>query len=442
MRLYAIGTSFLRSLSVYRNPMCIRMFFLGFSSGLPLLLILGTLSFWLREAGIDLKTIGFMSWIGLIYGCKWLWAPLVDSLKIPFLSNRIGQRKAWLLISQLTVMSGLLGLSMGDPRNGLYCIAVFALITAFASATQDIALDAYRIESADSSLQGALAATYQTGYRLAMIWSGAGAFALASFYGGDNNQYSQASWSFAYIVMALSMVVGLLTTIFSPNPIKKEVAIQTTSKGKRIQRFKNWIQRTCIKPFTDFFYRYRWQAIIILLFIATYRISDIVMGVMSNPFYQDLGFSKQEIATISKVFGLFMTLLGAFAGGILVIRIGLYKALLLGGILSAVSNLLFATLASIGHSIPFLIFTISADNLSSGIASASFIAYLSSLTNTNYSATQYALLSSIMLVLPKFIAGFSGILVETVGYEEFFILTAILGIPSLVTVLCLMRLKV
>lgn len=426
---------------------------LGFSAGLPLLLVLGTLSFWLREAGIELKTIGFMSWLGLAYGCKWLWAPLVDNISIPYLTAKLGQRKAWLSFSQVLIVIGLLGMAFSNPQTSLLQLGIFAGITALASATQDISLDAYRIESAAEEYQGALAASYQTGYRLAMIWAGAGAFAIAAFASrtDDALAYDQFGWTAAYCVMAASMAVGLCTTLLSPPPNEedKEQKAQQLSQTREairtfcsehsglpngVARVLGWLKVVCLTPLYDFFIRYRWHAVAILLLIATYRISDVVMGVMSNPFYRDLGYSKEEVAAISKIFGVIMTLAGAFLGGAVVIKIGVLRTLFLGALLSAGTNLLFSWLATVGHNVTFLVFTISADNLAGGLASAAFVAYLSGLTNVAYSATQYALFSSIMLILPKFLAGFSGVFVEAVGYSNFFIGTALLGLPVLILI--------
>jgi PAT family beta-lactamase induction signal transducer AmpG len=299
-------------------------------------------------------------------------------------------------------------------------------------------------------MQGALAATYQTGYRLAMIWAGAGAFALAAFRTPDGvSGYYFPAWSFSYGVMALSMTFGILTTLLAPAPKSDAdrrdagaaakissagLSGKTSAAPRMLTRAALFVRDVCLLPFIDFLTRYRWQAVLILSLIATYRICDVVMGVMSNPFYQDMGFTKQEIAAVSKVFGVVMTLLGAFIGGILVTKIGVMKTLFLGALSSALTNLLFAALALIGHSLPFLILTVSADNLAGGMASAAFIAYLSGLTNLNYSATQYALFSSLMLILPKFLAGFSGVTVEAWGYQSFFCMTAALGIPALILI--------
>lgn len=414
----------MQSLRVYREPATLRMLFLGFSSGLPLLLVFGTLSFWMREAGVDLKTIGFMSWVGLCWGFKWVWAPLVDSLPIPFLTRRLGRRRAWLLAAQFGLMASLSAMALTDPAQYLTQMALLALMTAFFGATQDVALDAYRIESGNENEQAAFAATYQMGYRIAMIWSGAGALAIAAAAEGT----ALGAWRSAYLVMAASMSVGVVTTLLSSEP--RSVARPAAQR----RNFKTWFYECACRPFIDFFSRYGRWALAVLLLIALYRVSDIVMGVMANPFYSDLGFSKEEVAAVSKVFGVIMTLLGAFVGGVVAMRIGVMKTLFAGALLSALTNLLFSALALRGHDMLFLVFAVSADNLAGGLASAAFVAYLSGLTNVAYSATQYALFSSVMLILPKFLAGFSGAMVESLGYANFFIVTALLGVPVLILV--------
>ena len=409
------------------------MFFLGFSAGLPLLLVLGTLGFWLREAGIDRSTIGYLSWVALFYAGKWLWAPLVDRVPILFLTKRLGRRRSWLLVAQAIIIFGLIGMATTDPKQNLEPIVWFALLVAFGSATQDIALDAFRIESAKAQYQAALAASYQTGYRLAMIWAGAGALWLAARAETTTGIYLAEAWQFAYLCMALSISVGVVTTLLSPEP-QAVLLPKARSAGQ-------WLQQTLIEPFADFISRYRWQAFLILGLIAIYRISDVVMGIMANPFYVDMGYTKDEVAAVTKVFGVIMTLVGAFLGGLLTMRFGVMRVLLLGGILSAASNLLFAWLSTRGHDLNGLVWVISADNLSSGIASAAFIAYLSSLTNVQYSATQYALFSSMMLLLPKWLAGFSGVYVDTFGYEHFFIATSLIGIPVLILITLAIRIE-
>ena len=430
--LSAIG-SWLKDVRVYLDWPCLRMLFLGFSAGLPLLLILGTLSFWLREAGIDRSTIGYLTWVGLIYAFKWMWAPLVDRLPIPFLSKLFGRRRSWLLFAQALIIFGLLGMASLDPKVSLTPIVWCALLVAFGSATQDIALDAFRIESADSDHQAALAATYQTGYRLALIWAGAGVLWLAARAEVGASTYDAGAWQFAYLCMAASISVGVLTTLFSTEPVRLELA--------KARNAKAWLQQTLIEPFAEFINRYHWHAIVILGLIAIYRISDVVMGIMANPFYVDMGYTKDEVAAVSKVFGVIMTLVGAFVGGVLTLRFGVMRILFVGAVLSAASNLLFAWLANQGHDLHGLIWVISADNLSSGIASAAFIAFLSSLTNVKYSATQYALFSSMMLLLPKWLAGFSGVFVDSFGYQAFFFGTAIIGVPVLALIWLVIHLK-
>jgi MFS transporter, PAT family, beta-lactamase induction signal transducer AmpG len=416
-----------QTLRVYLEPASLRMLSLGFSAGLPLLLVFGTLSFWLREAGIDRTTIGFLSWVGLAYGFKWVWSPLVDRMPIPVLTRLLGRRRSWLLASQAVIMGALVVMANTDPKLALAPVVWCALLVAFGSATQDIALDAFRIESADTQHQAALAAAYQTGYRLAMIWAGAGALWIAARSEVPNAAlYQQSAWQTAYLVMAASMLPGVLTVLFSSEPAHRVVP-PAKNAGE-------WLRSALVEPFAEFIGRYRWQAALVLGLIATYRISDVVMGIMANPFYVDMGFTKDEVAAVTKVYGVVMTLLGAFVGGALAMRMGVMRVLMLGAVLSAATNLLFAWLAGVGHDVTALIFVVSADNLASGIASAAFIAYLSSLTNVNYSATQYALFSSMMLLLPKFVAGYSGMFVDAFGYANFFTTTSALGVPVLLLV--------
>lgn len=439
--------AWLDALRVYAEPPVARMLLLGFSAGLPLLLVFGTLSFWLREAGVDRTTIGFLSWVALAYAFKWAWAPLVDRLPLPWLTRRLGRRRSWLLAAQCAVAAGLVGMALTDPQTQLGALAAFALATAFASATQDIALDAYRIESAPVDQQAALAAAYQTGYRVAMIWAGAGVLWIAARFDPSEATYEHAPWTIAYLAMAASMAVGMVTVLFAPEPQPRAPLASTPQESAfaarlasidalpaQVKRLLVWLHGAAVSPFVDFIVRYRWHALLLLALIATYRVSDVVMGVMANPFYRDMGFSKDEVAAVSKVYGVVMTLAGAFVGGVLALRIGVLRTLFAGALLSAATNLLFAWLATRGHDLGFLIFAVSADNLSAGIASSAFVAYLSGLTNVAYSATQYALFSSAMLLLPKFLAGFSGWAVDQFGYVAFFVGSAALGVPVLALV--------
>ena len=424
--------SWLQTLRMYTEPASLRMLSLGFSAGLPLLLVFGTLSFWLREAGIDRTTIGFLSWVGLAYAFKWSWSPLVDRLPIPWLTAWLGRRRSWLLAAQGLIMAGLVGMALTDPQVALAPVVWCAVAVAIGSATQDIALDAFRIESGDADHQAALAAIYQTGYRLAMIWAGAGALWIAAraqdatAVVGVAPAYQHGPWQVAYLVMACSMLPGVLTVLFSQEPVPAPLA---PSKG-----LAQWLHGALVAPFADFIGRYRWQAALILALIATYRISDVVMGIMANPFYVDMGFSKDEVAAVSKVYGVVMTLVGAVIGGALALRMGVMRVLMLGAALSAASNLLFAWLSTRGHDVTALVWVVSADNLAGGLATTAFMAYMASLTNVQYSATQYAMFSSMMLLLPKFVAGFSGKYVDAFGYADFFNATAWLGVPVLLLV--------
>ncbi|MEK7884568.1 AmpG family muropeptide MFS transporter [Methyloversatilis sp. NSM2] len=445
------AASWLDSLKVYAHPRVIGMLFLGFSAGLPLILVLGTLSYWLREAGIDRSTIGYFSWIGLAYGFKWVWSPLVDRLPLPGLTRLLGRRRSWLLLSQLAIASALFGMANTDPAQALERMVWCALAVAFASATQDIALDAYRIEAVEQRLQGAMAATYQGGYRIAMIAASAGVLWLAASVDATDTTYEHAPWRFAYLIMAASMGVGILTTLLIREP-DAPVSADTMQREARTREWlaheglhgpllaaAAWVHGAVVSPFVDFIRRYRWHAVLLLALIGTYRISDVVMGIMANAFYVDMGYTKDEVANVAKVYGVGMTIVGAVIGGVLTARIGVMKTLFLGAALSSATNLLFVWLAGRGHDVNGLIFAISADNLSAGIASSAFVAYLSGLTNVAYSATQYALFSSLMLLLPKFIAGFSGVYVDAHGYEAFFTATALLGVPVLGLVLLAAR---
>ncbi|MBC7916509.1 MAG: MFS transporter [Rhodoferax sp.] len=427
-------TSWLATLKVYLEPASLRMLALGFSAGLPLALVFGTFFFWLREAGVDRTTIGYLSWVGMAYTFKWAWSPLVDRLPIPFLTRMLGRRRSWLVMSQLVIMLALVGMAFNDPQLALAPAVWCAIAVAFGSATQDIALDAFRIESGDAEHQAALSATYLAGYRLAMIWSGAGALVLAARAEVPNAAlYQHSAWQTAYLVMAASMLPGLLTVLLSKEPVHRVMP--------RARNAMEWLRGALLDPFADFLKRYGKQAVLILALIATYRISDVVLGIMAFPFYVDLGFTKEEVAAVSKVYGVVMTLIGAFLGGALALRIGVMRVLMLGAVLSAASNLLYAWLSSRGHDLGALVFVISADNLSGGIATSAFMAYMASLTNVNYTATQYALFSSMMLLLPKFVAGYSGLYVDHFGYSSFFVSTAFLGLPVLALIWLASRMK-
>ncbi len=430
------------ALKLYTEPRVIAMLLLGFSAGLPLLLVFGTLSAWLREAGISRSTIGHISWVALLYGLKFVWSPIVDRLRIPFVTAHMGQRRSWMLLAQAGVICGLLLMARSDPTVGLGLLVWSALLVAFSSATQDISIDAWRIEAVDLSRQGAMAATYQLGYRVGMILAGAGALYLAEYF----------SWQAAYATMGLCMLVGVATVLIIPEP-DKIISDTTWQQEQRVIAFVDrsghlpgwlrmanaWFIGAVVCPFTEFFSRNGRMALVILLFIAVYRISDITMGIMAMPFYIDMGYTKTEIANISKIYGLFMTIFGAAVGGVMVARYGVLRILLVGAIIVVLTNLLFALLALRGPSLLWLTMVISADNFAQGLAGSAFIAYLSGLTNKAYTATQYALFSSLMLLPSKFIGGFSGDVVDAAGYIPFFIYAAALGIPAIALVLYLMH---
>lgn len=434
--------SWLQALAVYRQPRVLAMLFLGFSAGLPLLLVFGTLSGWLAREGIDKSTIGHISWVALLYGLKFVWSPLVDHLKLPLLNRTFGQRRSWMLLAQIGIFSGLLLMAGSNPHTQLLILIYSALLVAFSSATQDIAIDAWRIEAMPVETQGAMAATYQTGYRLGMLLAGGGAFTLAHYY----------SWPLAYTVLAMFMSVGIIATLMIPEP-EHAISRTTWQQEEKVIAFLErsahlpkslrdtyaWFTGAVICPFTEFFIRNGKYALIILLFIGLFRISDITMGIMANPLYVDIGYSDLQIGLVTKTIGPIITILGAIVGGMLVIRYGVMPILMLGAIFVIATNLLFAMLALLPANTLYLSVVIGADNLSGGLAGSAFIAYLSSLTNRAYTATQYALFSSLMLLPAKFIGGFSGDIVDAFGFVTFFVYAALMGIPAILLILYLMR---
>jgi len=476
------------------------MLFLGISAGTPILLIFSSLSLWLREAGIDRSAVTYFSWAALGYSFKFVWAPLVDQLPIPFLTKAMGRRRAWLLLSQLMIISAIISMAFIDPAiDTLNTMAWAAVFLGFSSATQDIVIDAYRIESADSDLQALMSSSYIAGYRIGMLLAGAGALFLANYFGSTMDSYSYQAWQWAYLSMTCVMLTGLVTTLIIAEPTTTKatttdnqsnhlgfillfilsvcgfiscfyysssyvqistnflstlfantqlaaflielcrltIALATASIIAKLVIYSGAVQQQAleqsyINPIKDFFQRFGWSlAWLLLALIGLYRISDILLGVISNVFYQDLGFSKPEIASVVKSFGLLMTITGGFLGGLLTVKFGVMRILFVGALLSALTNLLFMALAHTGYNMMMLTVVISADNLSAGLASAAFIAFLSSLTNISFTAVQYAIFSSLMTLLPKILGGYSGTVVEAVGYPQFFLITAISGIPVL-----------
>jgi PAT family beta-lactamase induction signal transducer AmpG len=434
--------SWREAFELYLHPRVLGMLFLGFSAGLPFLLVFSTLSAWLREAGVERAEIGFLSWVGITYSIKVFWAPVVDRLPIPFLTRALGRRRSWMLVAQCGIAVGLLGIAVADASLGVGAVVFAALLVAFSSATQDVAIDAYRIEAAEESVQGAMAATYQYGYRIGLLAAGAGALFIADIF----------DWFTAYAAMAALVGVGMATVLIIKEPESsvlrgevfddpevQRVLASLSNLPSALARLLAWLYGAVASPLIDFFVRNGWLALLILGLVGAYRLSDITMGVMANPFYIDLGFTKTEIAAVAKGYGLIAGFAGTFVGGLLVARYGIMRPLFLGALLMIVTNLLFAWLAVIGADLGFLIVTISADNLAGGLAGTVFIAYLSSLTNRAYSATQYALFSSLFTLPGKFVGGFSGVVVDASGYVTFFVYAGLLGIPAVLLVLLIAR---
>ncbi|MGI9311538.1 MAG: AmpG family muropeptide MFS transporter [bacterium] len=497
------------TVAAFRHPRVITMLFLGFSAGLPLLLIFSSLSLWLREAGVERSVVTLFSWAALGYSFKFVWAPLVDALRLPLLA-RLGRRRSWMLLSQSLVIAAIVCIALQDPLGGpraLMYMSAFAVLLGFSAATQDIVIDAYRIESAPPRLQALMSATYIGGYRIGMLVAGAGALFLASYYGSTLAQYEYTAWRSTYLWMAAAMAIGVAATLVISEPAR-DSKIETESESKSAPRpiahdlqllrlfalsalafvlayaltagaadaaksllaqvsgnralaglmieflrlalalgggalvavaliRVGWVDaavatRSYVQPVQDFFARHgAGVAWLLLGLIALYRISDIVLGVIANVFYQDLGFSKVEIATVAKTYGLILSLVGGFLGGALALRYGVMRILFVGALLSAATNLLFLALAAAGDHLPMLYLVISADNLSAGLASAAFVAFLSALTNVRFTAVQFAIFTSLMTLLPKGLGGYSGAMVDAIGYSHFFLFTAVLGVPVL-----------
>ena len=452
---------------------------------------------------MERAAVTYFSWAALGYSFKFVWAPLVDVIPLPLLTRKLGRRRAWLLLAQLMIMLAIVLMALIDPASqGLSLMALAAVLLGFSSATQDVVIDAYRIESAGEEFQALMSASYIAGYRIGMLIAGAGALFLASYFGSALGSYDFSAWQMAYLVMALFMLIGVITTLVIDEPAANQqrpvqaasdyaglfvtfvIAVcgfiasfasssQLAAQAKTalselvynpylaavlvemlrlglallvallLARFcmrfewvnRDLLKRSYVEPIQDFFRRYGWSlAWLLLALIGLYRISDIVLGVIANVFYQDIGFTKPQIATVVKSFGLFMTILGGFVGGMLAVRFGVMRILFVGALMSALTNLLFMLLAGMGNELWMLYVVISADNLSAGLASAAFIAFLSSLTNISFTAVQYAIFSSLMTLLPKMLGGYSGTMVEAIGYQGFFLCTALMGIPVLILI--------
>ncbi len=488
------------TITAWLHPRVAALLFLGFSSGLPLLLIFATLSLWLREAGVERSAVTYFSWAALGYSFKFVWAPLIDKLPLPVLSRLMGQRRGWLLVAQFAVIGAIVGMAFCDPgtAQGLTTMAFAAVALGFSAATQDIVIDAYRIEAADESMQALLSSAYVAGYRGGMLVAGAAALYLAAGFGSTAGNYIYAAWQWTYLCMAAAMLVGVATTLVVREPVRREVSAYFhgapdyarflllfvlvvgtfagtfVALGDWIDSAAAWlsgvaglhetlaaflmqalrlgasvglalavarlgvaaavvrsamVRDTYVAPVVDFFARYGRAALPILLLVGFYRVSDIVLGVIANVFYYDMGYSKEIIATATKVFGIWMTILGGFLGGWLALKYGVMRVLMLGAVLTVATNLLFIALAASPGDLPLLYVVIGADNLTAGLASAAFVAYLSSLTSLRFTASQYAIFSSLMTLFPKLLGGYSGTVVEGFGYAYFFLGAAALGVP-------------
>lgn len=473
------------------------MLMLGFSSGVPLLLIFSTLGLWLQEAGIERKTVTMFSWAALAYSFKFIWAPLVDALSLPVLSARLGRRRSWLLLAQCLIIIAILLMASVNPieQQALFLMALSAVLLGFSSATQDIVVDSYRIEIApdDAAMQSVMSSTFVAGYRIGMIVAGAGSLFLATWLGTSKASYVYEAWKQTYYLMALVMTVGVATTLMIREPsvnqerhrrfsvlenmrlllmfvcailgfllifrVMGQVLPQSDSPvftllleairlGSALLGAVGlgWIcvrvklvpphiaSQAFVEPLADFFKRYGKRAALLLALIGLYRIHDIVAGTISNIFYADMGFSKDEIATAVKTFGVLMSILGGFVGGMMAQRFPIMRMMLLGVVFSSSTLLLFVLLSLYGYHLPLMYVAVGFDNFAAGLASTVFIAFLSALTNIRFSAVQYALFSSMMTLLPKTLGGYSGAIVDSIGYTGFFTFTTLLGVPVVILV--------
>jgi PAT family beta-lactamase induction signal transducer AmpG len=457
-----------QALRVYGERPVLSMLFLGFSAGLPFYLVFSTLSAWLRTEHIERATIGMLSWVGLMYSFKWVWAPIVDRVALPVLDRLLGRRRSWMLVAQIGIAVCLINLALCDPGASVFPVAMFALGVAFFAATQDIAIDAWRIESASADKQGAMAAAYQIGYRTALMVASAGALIIAG----------ESGFRISYLTMAACVSIGVISTLLvrEPAPTISETALQreerviewlsTRAHWPRWMRATGaWFMGAIAGPVIDFFGRYGLKlGLLIFAFISTYRLTDYVMGTMTNTFYIDMGFTLKEVGVVAKFFGWPSTLVGAVVGGIIVAKVGRIRGLLLGSLLVIASNIFYATYGAYACHAPLecarsgmfaflvehmsirgpatgfgLAAIVSFDNLALGVHGTALIAFMSSLTSSKYTATQYAVLSSLYSLPGKLLMGTSGFMVDALGYGDFFLYTALLSIPALLLLVWLSR---
>lgn len=412
----------LRARDIVKDPLLLLMLALGFGCGLPILLVFSTLSAWLATAGIQRTSIGLLSYVSLAYSLKFVWAPVIDRLDLPVLSRLLGRRRSWMMLSQIAVAAGLVAMSFADPAQSLVYMVACALMIAFASATQDIVVDGWRIDAAPTERQGLMLGSYQLGYAIARAFAGAGALYIAQ----------GAGWDIAYGAMAVLMLVGLIGTFAAPRQDPVDVGVVRRD-------FSETLRIAVVEPFGDLVRRKGARLFLILSLIMMYRLPDIISGVMAQPFYVEQGFTLVEIANVTKIYGVVIGLVGALAGGWAVMRLGLQASLLIGGVIGAASNLMFAWLGVSGHDMPLFIASISIDNFSGNFAGTALIAYMSGLTSPAFVATQYALLSSLYALPGKFVGGLSGYMVDYLGYPQFFVASALIGVP---VVLCCLALGV
>ena len=490
--------TFTHSLKGYQDRRAVALLLLGFSAGIPYSLIFATLSLWLLEAGVQREMVTMFSWATLGYSFKFVWSPLIDALPVPLLSRWLGKRRGWLLLAQGLIIVAIVLMSSINPQfsGSLNAMAWGAVLLGFSSATQDVVIDAYRIEAApnDSAMQSVMSSTYTAGYRLGMIVAGAGSLMLAQWLGSTKAHYVYSAWQQTYWAMAATMLVGVVATLWVREPVAQQAQTAEQNVGDNVRLLAMFVLAVLafvfafrqintllpenaaspvaalfwetlrlagsllaavavglaavkiklvradvvrcvwIAPLADFFARYGKRAVLLLALIGLYRISDIVSGVISNVFYADMGFSKVEIASAVKTFGVAMSILGGIAGGVLAQRFRLMNMMMLGAVAAAATNLLFVWLALRGHDVPLMYTAVGLDNFAAGLAGTVFVAFLSALTNIRFTAVQYALFSSLMTLLPKTLGGYSGAIVKQIDYTGFFLFTAVLGVPIVVLV--------
>lgn len=414
-------------LADYLRPKTLTMLLLGFSSGLPFFLVGNTFGYWLRDEHTSLTAIGFLSWVGIAYSLKFLWAPLIDRGDLP-LFRRLGHRRGWIMFSQIAVGLALCAMGWTGTKMGLGRLGAFALVVAFASSTQDIVVDAWRIESADDGdEQGLLASAYQFSYRLALLTTDSLILIVAAAVG----------WRMSYGIYGACMAVGMIATWFAKEPERANEVQHEKEREAPLWTAHGFFDAV-VGPFIAFFRAHGWLALVMLAAISLYRIPDFLMGPMANPYYHDLGLTKQTVGAVRGSIGLVATFAGIAAGGFCSLKLGYMRALIIGGILQATATAAFATLAFAGLSIRLFAAVMAGDNFSLSFAAVALVAYMSSLTNLGYTATQYALLSSTYAWLGKILKGFSGAAVESLssghglihGYGIFFIACGLTGVPA------------